>query len=161
MIIASFDPGETTAYVRASVEHTANGARVTIERIGQWKGMDGLAATMSIFDGVDHVVIEDYIVFPSRAKSHAGDKVLTAREIGRLEWITFYNAAVEYTLQASSMAKQQWPDERLFDYAPTMRRHTPHERDAMRHLLTYVERKVIDTKAGQRIEHLVTWPTAR
>jgi hypothetical protein len=152
MNIASFDPGETTAYVRASVDKTDTGALVIIERMGQWKGMaEMVEVVFDTIDGIDHMVIEDYIVFPSRAKSHAGDKVLTAREIGRLEWLAYYHAGVQDTLQASSMAKQRWPDSRLLQYAPFMRSHTPHERDALRHLLTYVERNLIKPP-DERIE---------
>ena len=82
-VILAIDPGETTGFVIARWTRLA-GPYPAMLYWGQWKGMDDLLANIHLFDDADICVVEDYIVYPGKAQSHATSRLYTAREIGVL-----------------------------------------------------------------------------
>jgi len=157
MFVLAFDPGETTGFVLVhvssaevanSVNYSIHGARapVIIKQAGTFRGLGELSQKLGLFQQSDVVVIEDYIVYPNRAQSHIGDRVLTARMIGAIEWICYYHHGrtqnMGVVFQMASQAKQQWPNERIQSCFGTIhppRMDSTHELDALRHALTYIE----------------------
>jgi len=147
-VILAIDPGETTGFVIARWTRLA-GPYPAMLYWGQWKGMDDLLANIHLFDDADICVVEDYIVYPGKAQSHATSRLYTAREIGRIEWLCFMGE-MPLTFQNASRAKQTWPNQRLKRLLdselltwpvplPSPRKFTKHTLDAIRHLMTYME----------------------
>lgn len=145
MYILGFDPGETTGYclvIYNTVEEVGDNpldSRVKINAHGEFKDFDGLDEVIWYY-GVDTsiIVCEDYIIYPNRTASHSLDRVNPARMIGTLEYIAHTNDS-EFVLQPASQAKQRWPNSRLNSYFPQSVKWSNHERDALRHVLTFIE----------------------
>lgn len=159
MLLLAFDPGETTGWALATIKPspTKQAIQVHIEGLGEFNGITEFHALVkdpinahpleawSIFNNVEVCIIEDYIIYPNRAASHSGSKVLTAREIGHIEYVAFTHG-LDPVFQTASMAKQRWPDKRLMQYLPGLTKQgrswdiSKHKQDALRHLFTYIER---------------------
>lgn len=157
MRIIAFDPGETTGFVIAEVEVTTSIVKVEIKTLDEFTGLLELFnICQKLYEGwIDFVVIEDYIIYPNKAMSHAGSKVLAARTIGHIEFATMQfgltksqlssGSHVEYLMpeivfQTASMAKSLWPDKRLAKYLGKVSHLSNHKRDAIRHAFTWIER---------------------
>jgi hypothetical protein len=138
--VLALDPGETTGYVAADYEFRTCDETIIIAAAteGTWTAMAGLHSRLYLFDTADFIVAEDYIIYPNRAKSHTGDRVYTAQEIGRIRWLAYANG-LPVAMQPASMAKQRWPDERLREKLGRMPPN--HICDAWRHLFTYLEKR--------------------
>jgi hypothetical protein len=150
--VLSLDPGETTAYVVAQVipwnpvDHEI-AVDIRPYDIGKWHGIqefDDITASLFMMYDIKRIVVEDYIIYPNRARSHTGSKVYTAREIGRIEYVAYLRRITKdngrLVFQAASMAKQRWPDNRLNQYVPRNAWSDRHQLDAIRHLMTWAER---------------------
>ena len=113
MRILSVDPGVTTGYVLAGVEGSelagTNISDIELLKAGEWRGMEELQKCLTLFENVDVVVVERYVVYPNRARQHIGSDLYTAREIGRIEWLAYLNGC-EVVFQTASQAKQRFPD---------------------------------------------------
>lgn len=141
------------------------GRHVTTVEYGGLSGIGELYAHDSLYKDIDTCVVEDYRIYPNRVQSHIGSRVYTLREIGRIEMLMFEHSGLVETkhergsrvrgvvFQAASMAKQAWPNSRLYDGIGRLKcwkdlrgklmddiRKTEHLKDAFRHLLTYLER---------------------
>lgn len=161
MKILAFDPGETTGYAIVEFTPSERSIQVGIPQVGIFTGIDELyylanslfptnllehdpkaPQVLTIFTGIEQVVIEDYVIYPNRAQSHIGSKVYTAREIGRIEYAAYpfglTMAAGSIVLQSASMAKQRWPTGRLKSYIDLY--DNDHVNDAIRHAFTWIER---------------------
>lgn len=153
MRIIAFDPGETTGFAIADISGMFTLApkivSIRLGIVGEFVGLSDLWKHIRpewlILDSVHQVVIEDYIIYPNRAMSHTGSKVLTARTIGHIEFATYFLGGESLhnniAYQTASMAKSRWPDARLTKYLGSHKHISNHKRDAIRHLLTWVERK--------------------
>lgn len=147
MRIISFDPGETTGWAILEIKPNAESMQVRIIGLGDWSGIQEMYQYVlppwSIFDQVEQVVIEDYIIYPNRATSHTGSRVYTAREIGRIEFAAFQFGPTKdggsIALQAASTAKQRWPNKRMRKYLGIIP-ESKHKTDALRHAFTWIER---------------------
>jgi hypothetical protein len=135
--LLSIDPGETTGYCKLA--HDGH----TIKNIqwGTWKGIADFVNNIHIFRNtetpINTCIIEDYIIYPHKAISHTGSRVLTAREIGRIELICYVDA-IPIAFQLASAAKQAWPRNRMDLYE--LPRLTGHAFSAFQHMLHYLER---------------------
>lgn len=153
MRVLAIDPGGTSGYVLGEFDERIEDAferikTVEIRDAGEWSGMQDMtdrgivepADGSGLFDHGDVVVVERYVIYPNRAQTHIGDDLYTAREIGRIEWLAFTRRDHhEVVFQAASRAKQRWPNDRMYKYFPGAKHVSNHIRDAMRHLMTYVE----------------------
>lgn len=143
MRVLGVDPGETTGY--ALCDYDSQTQEMTVVEWGEWHGMEELEQKISagLFTGVQAMAIEMYIVYPNRARTHIGDKLYTAQEIGRLKWIARQLGISRVKEQPASMAKQRWSDTRLrkHGFGAYLSSDLPHRTDALRHALTYIERK--------------------
>jgi hypothetical protein len=140
MRILGIDPGETTGYVLLQVDDVSR--EVAIERAATWHGLVEFDAMVNdgLFDGIDAMAIEGYIIYPNRAQSHVGSHLYTAQEIGRLLWVAYTKHIEIVKQQPASMAKSRWPDDRLEKYGLLLRGESLHARDALRHALTCFEK---------------------
>lgn len=150
MRLLVFDPGQTTGYALVKVTDTPTVTNVQFKVVDEFTDLlEFQRIAPELFGGwIDIVVIEDYIIYPNRAASHAGSKVLTARTIGHIEFATIQFGArrippghPEIVFQTASMAKNRWPNKRLTKYIGRFSHLSPHKIDAVRHAFTYVERK--------------------
>jgi hypothetical protein len=149
MRILAVDPGETTGFVRAEIVSGAvyqdvgdliRDSKVHFNKAGTLSGKRELAANVGLFSNLDVCVVEKYVIYPNRAMQHIGDDLYTARMIGQIEWLAYVGSSIDdVVFQAASQAKQRWPDSRLYKYLPGLKGKTEHIKDAVRHLLTYVE----------------------
>ena len=143
MKILAFDPGETTGIALATILPHNRCVSVRIDYIGVYSKIEQFHKLVisKIFEDINQVVIEDYIVYPNKAQAHAGSRVYTAREIGQIVYVAYTYGITEPIFQTASMAKQRWPDSRLKKYIEAFKSYNRHERDAIRHLLTWTERQ--------------------
>lgn len=103
----SYDPGETTGWVRFNNE----GALV---ESGQVTGLDDLIDHIGrmkiehIDDPIKVVIYEDYIVFKKKAAAHTGSRVVTAQAIGIIK--TLKDTGCEFVCQPSNIKSiaQKW-----------------------------------------------------
>lgn len=85
MRVLSFDPGETTGWAYQDGRDDYPGGLIDF---GQIKGLEALSDFLEAFTReVDHVVIEDYIVWsgPRGQKANVGSKLETVRAMGIIE----------------------------------------------------------------------------
>jgi len=175
--IVAIDPGEVSAFARADIlafpitsphaqdpetrklatpDHDAPYGKFHLAAWGAWKGMEELAQVGdSLFRVRTHVVVEDYRVYPHKARQHIGSTVYTSREIGRIEWIAYVQKCT-LSFQTASQAKQQWSNERIRRHYPDLYKRTggkAHIRDALRHLFTFLENNQLH--AFFRKEHAI------
>jgi hypothetical protein len=161
--VVAIDPGEVSAFARADIlafpitsplaldpkarllappDQEAPYGKFHLAVWGAWHGMAELVQVSSnLFKVRTHVVVEDYRVYPHKARQHIGSSVYTAREIGRIEWIA-YTQKCTLSFQTASQAKQQWSNERIRQHYPDLYKRTggkAHIRDALRHLFTFLE----------------------
>lgn len=148
MRILAVDPGETTGFVRAEVVGDTcmdvgdliKENSIRFNKAGTLSGKRELVANIGLFSNLNVCVVEKYVIYPNRAMQHIGDDLYTARMIGQIEWLAYVGSSIdEVVFQAASQAKQRWPDGRLYKYLPGLKGKTEHIKDAVRHLLTYVE----------------------
>lgn len=133
--LLSIDPGETTGYCKLAFD----GQAIRNIEWGTWKGIADFINNIHLFreKPINVCIVEDYIIYPHKAISHTGSRVLTAREIGRIELIC-YEAAIPIAFQLASAAKQAWPKERMNLYElPHIKGHAF---SAFQHMLHYLER---------------------
>lgn len=160
MIIIAIDPGQTSGFIKARLRvvmservHDPELNMVTsmpcepylavrITDQGEWTGLSEFAQCRDAFDGVEVCVMENYIIYPHAAKMHTGSRVPTARIIGHVEHLLWglgiSEVAGSLVFQTASQAKQRWPNERMQSVGHSTHGST-HIKDALRHLLTYVE----------------------
>jgi hypothetical protein len=139
MRVLSVDPGETTGFVIVDVNTEP---LFTGVYGGEWKGLDDLyylVTHRNMVVGVDVVVIEKYVVYPNRLKTHIGDSLLTAQMIGAVKYVCQAHDINEVIEQPASMAKQRWPNRRIRKYFNLPRGWSRHIIDALRHFLTALE----------------------
>lgn len=142
MEIVAFDPGKTTGMASAllsgkllvdntqSFDCSGNFAKL----YWGWKNMfiDRSVWHNQVF------VVEDYKVRSLAA--NAGQRLWSVEVIALLRLIA-QELHIEMVFQTPSQAKQLWPDARLQAYFPD-KATEPHEKDALRHLLTFCETKL-------------------
>lgn len=88
MLALGIDPGETAGFCLMEVDRESPVNTKPIE-IGQFRHEDfeEWAESTLTRDGLTHVVIEDYRVYKQHAGRHAGDRLITARMLGKVETI--------------------------------------------------------------------------
>ena len=95
------------------------------------------------------VVIEDYILYSNRSRSHTNSRMETCRLIGLLQWYC-WSIEQPYALQRATEVKSRWADD-VLEYDGIIRRsgklwihnasgvflNPDHKRDAFRHAIHY------------------------
>lgn len=146
MRLLAIDPGETTGWVLANVVPQNLAAppdqRFRVLARGTWLGYATLEAQVYyLFEEGTAVVVEDYRVYPHKALQHTGSELHTARMLGAVEWLTYHLLRTSPIYQTAAMAKGHWPNQRLKKHFPKeYKEYNVHEKDALRHLLTYIEK---------------------
>lgn len=147
--ILAIDPGDTTGFVLGKVLPDET---IQLVQYGTWGFIDDFIPTyLRLFQGppgptVHNIVIEDYRVYAHKAQAHIGARPYAIEVIGHVRLLA-YLAPIEYPIcfQSASQAKGQWPDRRLYKhYSKAALKHLGvHPRDALRHLLTFIENQVL------------------
>lgn len=101
--------------------------------------------------GVDMVVIEDFLLYESRAKSQINSRFETPKIIGLLEY-NLWTDKKEYTLQRAVDVKNRWTDDILVRNGVIQKKGNKyyaggvlisgHIRDAIRHGMHYITYKI-------------------
>jgi len=115
-----------------------------VERVDVSGG--GEVRTLNLLDpqfwqGVHVVVVEQFVL---RKDAHPAPTLVAARVQGACELLAhMYAGDVVLVLQQASTASEAWPDHRIrkhFPRAYAACAYSPHVVDALRHVLTYLER---------------------
>lgn len=134
MRVLAFDPGETTGV--ALIDTRAHEFFV-----GNFIFPDNLYTFLS--DSLtpetllDHIIIEQFILYAYKAKAKSWSKFPEIRAQGAIEYAAF-QADIPYTLQTASVAKQAIKDSFLKEH--NLYKTNAHERDAVRHAVTFLLR---------------------
>ncbi|NIW13752.1 MAG: hypothetical protein GWN31_07450 [Candidatus Thorarchaeota archaeon] len=134
MKILAFDPGGTTGVVLLDTTSPKifNAPLTFPQELYQFLGD-------SVVPGcVDHIVIEQFRLYSYKAQSKSWSDFPEIRAQGAIEYAA-YQAGIVYTLQPPSTAKQAIQDGLLKEYG-FYKGYAAHERDALRHALTYLLR---------------------
>lgn len=132
--ILAIDPGEATAFVFGYSDPLAEPRILTR---GFWTtDLDTFLNSIiqKYIKEADHVVIEDYRIYPHKARDHIGKRPYAIEVIGMVRLQRHPNTIL---FQGASQAKQQWPNKRLRRHQIYM--NNAHIRDATRHFLTFIE----------------------
>lgn len=138
--LTAFDPGETTGFAIVLVQ---DGACV-VDALGTWKGLTALTVFFGKLEErctPELFIIEDYRIYPHKARAHVGARPYALCELGRLQlYAHLLRAQVAY--QMASSAKQRWPKQRVLRHYPEHHEalRNPHILNALQHALTYAER---------------------
>jgi len=137
--LLAIDPGETTGiafFVNGILRHDE---QINIK-------LDNLMPLMRLVEKINPeiVVCEDYIVYGSKVRMHAWNKLITPQIIGAIRFICEFNDVKFYT-QLASTAKGFCNDAKLKEWGYWVKGHE-HSRDSIRHgayfLLFHNERRV-------------------
>ena len=124
--VVGLDPGNTTGW-----SFWQNGELV------EW-GEVKLHHTASIVDllysfgRIDQLVVEEYRIYPNRAKQHIGHDLFTPRIIGATEAYAYING-IPLQFQPASLGKSHFTDQRL-KALKLYRKGQRHANDAIRHV---------------------------
>jgi hypothetical protein len=147
-MILGVDPGDTSGWIKVQVDFVKlrNGSSidecVEIVDSGEFSDIHGFSAAKNdMFGLLTRVIVENYVIYPNRAQTHAGQTIPTIRIIGWIEWYAYWIGGLRIILQTASEAKQRWPDKRLNRHFPELVGGSRHIRDALRHVLTYAEKR--------------------
>ncbi|MDD5512104.1 MAG: hypothetical protein PHI12_15065 [Dehalococcoidales bacterium] len=138
MIVLGIDPGIRTGYALIDVRSPKEYIKISG---GVVKGYPGVDILLSIAPKPEVYVIENFTLWPKLAVkvSHDDPELLTVRYIGAL---TSHIQRMDVKLVFHQPAyKQGCPDYMLKRYGLWETSQTPHERDAMRHIIVYVRRE--------------------
>jgi len=146
-ILLSIDPGGTSGFVRAVWNEDTDD--VTVMWVDEWSDDNRLHMLLGfgLLTGVHTCIIESYSIWPGAFSANVGGALDAPKVIGKIEWIcnernilreAYTAQKIEIVYQTPSMAKQWWPNKRIKPYAARL--SSAHTRDALRHLLTYIER---------------------
>ena len=131
--VVAFDPGETTGWARTLVK---NGKLAWVDS-GELSFPEVVEQWHVLFSGVSVVVVEDWKIYPGKRGAFVLQRQWAPEMIGAIRALALqHDGLLDIARQMAVQAKRRWPNARL-------RRHgydaTGHARDALRHLLTYVE----------------------
>lgn len=156
--VLAVDPGDTTGWFMAWVQpgefDVSHPSRFIVSP--SWGLVDTFEGLRDIyewtFQRAKYVVVEDYVVYPAYALQHTGSHLNTAQILGVCEWLA-WKAGATRVLQLAILARNHWPVSRIRKYLPKLMMYpstpTPktkgalgsHEVSALRHWLTFTERK--------------------
>lgn len=159
--VLSIDPGETTGYAWVQYREGQPTVSLVWRALGVWNSIEqcnqhlpvllSRAQKLMCSDGEPappHVVVEDFRIYPHMASTLIGNRIYTAKELGRIELLCYQQDPELFrhmTYQMAAHAKQSWPDDRMRKWFPQMFQTgwngsiSPHSRDAARHALHFIE----------------------
>ncbi len=90
---------------------------------------------------VDHVVIEDYMLYATKAKSQINSRMETSQLIGVMKQYCF-DHNIPYTMQPASLVKKRWAN-KILVYKGIIKSekhsgYSRHELDSIRHAVHYI-----------------------
>jgi len=138
MIVLSFDPGETTGWAKVNSET----GEMESGEFPKWSWIEKL-----IYTYPDHVVIEEFKLYPARAAEQSWSSFPSVEVIGVIKFISS-KANIPVTEQSASMAKALVV---AVDKASMSR----HAYDALRHALIFLKRRSEDGA----FRHLISFQT--
>ena len=143
--IGVIDPGDTTGYLIARAKLNSDHKSLVVVQYGEWTDLNlylhpGLQAALC---SCQRLVVEDYRIYPHKAQAHIGSRPYAIEVIGHIRLLAHQaKPAIPIHFQMASQAKGQWPEKRLRNhYHRDVLRQlgSRHCKDALRHLLTYLE----------------------
>jgi hypothetical protein len=152
----TLDPGETTGW--ATWEGFETGppldsgqadlwdviGSLSIVLLETWAGAYGDEYLLHAFKDVQHVIMEDWAIYPWEAQNLAWDKCRTARGIGAIEFIC-QAAQVPYTLQPAAIKNTAESAAEPFFTTPV--HENRHANDAIMHGVFFRLHKKFGTQA--------------
>jgi len=139
--VLALDPGETTGWALFREGHLVDKGQIEHRDQG---GMSRQIMELVTVHNPTTLVVEDYRVYASKAKTHSWSSLFTPKLLGAIEFICNLQK-VQIVLQMAS-SKQFCTDEKLKQWH-YYSKGTPHANDAVRHgcyyLLFHKRRKKI------------------
>ena len=147
MLALGIDPGETAGYCLMAVDRDEPVNTKPID-LGQFRHEDfeEWADRLLTQDGLEYVVIEDYRVYKQYAGRHAGDRLITARMLGKIETICAQNNITLIMQMADILPiAQKWTQAKM------PKNHAiSHQISALNHVRFYLIKKKWDLSALAR-----------
>jgi len=129
-LILSFDPGETTGWAMFK-----DGKLIKDDHFGLETYSDTRISALPVWElfeeHLDHVIIEGYRIYKSKAIAHTWNPLFTPKLIGYIEAVCDYHE-VPRTIQMAS-SKQFCNDDKLKRWGYYQNARSRHSRDAIRH----------------------------
>jgi hypothetical protein len=158
MYVLGIDPGITTGYALLEVKGAQEYLKIVA---GVMKGYEGVTSLLSLAPVPEAYVIENFTLWPALAVkvSHDDPELLTVRYIGALTH-TILSRGGRLVFQQPSY-KKACPDFLLKKYGLWETRQTPHERDALRHVVAFTRREYAtrdrERKKGASVRDIIEW----
>jgi len=125
--LLSIDPGETTGWALFEKGKLTQHGHLDIKK----DGLKIINETFVFRDFIDHMVIEDYKVYPKNLKDHSLSALVTPRLIGSFEYFAMLHF-IPITYQMAGTAKGFVTDDKLKQWGYWIVGEK-HSRDAIRH----------------------------
>lgn len=124
--VVGLDPGNTTGWSLFRDGELVECGQVHFEKTA------GIIDLLYSFDKIDQLVVEEYRIYPNRAKQHVNNSLFTPRVIGGIEAFA-YMRNIPLKFQPASLGKSHFTDARLKSLG-LYQKGRRHANDAIRHV---------------------------
>ena len=131
--LLSVDPGETTGYAIFKNGQLFKTGQIAVKE-------QGLVSIYKEFQTMyfDHIVIEDYRIYPSKLKDHSLNEVFTVKVIGAIELMfQIRQDPPKFIFQMATVPKSFVTNEKMAAW-DMWAKSKPHAREAVRHGIYYL-----------------------
>jgi len=126
LFVVGLDPGNTTGYSYWHGSALLESGELRLHKTAN------IVDLLYSFPSIDQFVVEEYRIYPNRAKQHIGHDLFTPRIIGAVEaFAHIKNVPVHF--QPASLGKSHFTDTRL-KHLGLFRKGHRHANDAIRHV---------------------------
>lgn len=143
-IVIAFDPGETTGIVVVQGERLLWSAAIPFDDAGGESLLEHAAGPEPPFafvsEEIEVVVYERWALYPAQARALTHSDIKPAQAVGMIRVIA-RRLGLDPVSQTPAAAKAHVTDERLKALAFYKSLKTPHQRDAMRHAIYFLDKE--------------------
>ena len=148
MLIAAFDPGETTGFAAAYVDMHAPRPEFQVLKDGDITSLDDFnKICVPVYNSHEGVitVVESFYLFPHKAQGQIGSTMPSSEWIGVIKYFCYVFDQLEPIMQTPHQ-KSRIGDDMLTHYFPghDLKILSPHTKDALRHIVFWA----LDEKYG-------------
>jgi hypothetical protein len=130
MNVIAFDPGETTGFVVAEIDPDLSQEIKVLQSgiLSMWRG----AQELLFRHGAEMFIVEEFRIYPSKARTFSNSTIVPARVIGALQFLAECNEVL-FVEQSSAVGKAMRIEQAVYDALGNR-----HAADAYRHIMAYV-----------------------
>ena len=126
LVVLGLDPGNTTGWALFKGSELVDCGQLPLPKTAS------IIDLLYSFDTLNQLVVEEYRIYPNRAKQHIGQDLFTPRIIGAIEAFSHISNIPMHT-QPASLGKSHFTDQRL-KALHLYRKGMRHANDAIRHV---------------------------